>query len=164
MNLRLTKRLLIDITFFITAITACYEAINNKVKRHQIETLLAAEDWHEHYKNKKTSRKVLSESQLIEHQHELQTAIALTYANYDVLFAPKGLFQRHQKRFDIYLIRDHIIIEADLKTITSKNPDTIANRVKSGSEQATRLVIDIQSDIHYKLLIDGLRSGCQKIN
>jgi hypothetical protein len=72
------------------------------------------------------------------------------------------LFRRGTKKFDIYLIKDTVILEADLKYLSTKNPLTIAARIKEGSEQAARLVIEIASDIHYKLLIQGLRSGIYK--
>ncbi|HTD94199.1 MAG TPA: hypothetical protein VK644_10320, partial [Chitinophagaceae bacterium] len=111
------------------------------------------------HSERSTGRTVLAEKETLEHRHELQTAKALTQKNYDVLFAPAGMFGRADKKFDVFLIRDHIILKADLKCITSKNPDTIANRIKGGSEQASRLVVDIVSNIERKTLIDGLRSG-----
>jgi hypothetical protein len=74
-------------------------------------------------------------------------------------FAPTGIFPRHHKRFDVYLIRGHVILKADLKSVVSKNPDTIAQRIKDGAQQTNRLVIDIVSDISTRSLIDGLRSG-----
>lgn len=100
---------------------------------------------------------MLAESELIEHKHELTTATLLAKINYDVVFAPKAMFSRNEKKFDVFLIRGSIIFKADLKSISSKNPDTIANRIKGGSEQASRVVIDITSDIEKNVLIDGLR-------
>ncbi len=82
--------------------------------------------------------------------------------DYDVVFAPAGIFPRGGKRFDIYLLKDIIILEADLKCISSKNPLTIAYRIKEGSEQASRVVLDVKSIIQAKDLIDGLRSGTGK--
>jgi hypothetical protein len=60
------------------------------------------------------------------------------------------------------MIRDTIILKADLKYITSKNPDTIAKRIRGGSEQAPRIVVDISSNINEKELIDGLRSSVER--
>ena len=57
------------------------------------------------------------------------------------------------------MFKDTIILEADLKCIASKNPLTIAYRIKEGSEQASRVVLDIVSDIDRNTLIQGLRSG-----
>lgn len=82
--------------------------------------------------------------------------------DYHVVFAPKAMFLRNEKKFDIFLIKESSIFKADLKSISSKNPDTIANRIKGGSEQASRLVIDITSDIEKNDLIDGLRSGVER--
>ena len=154
--------LLVDITFFISAIKAYYKGVNVRARRNEIQRILAAADWYLHYTDKKTGRRVLSESILIEHEHERRTAIALAQMNYDVVFAPAGIFQRGGKRFDIYLLKDTIILEADLKCISSKNPLTIAYRIKEGSEQASRVVLDIKSTIQTKDLIDGLRSGTGK--
>jgi len=152
----------LDVTLFLTGIKSCYEAINSKVKRAHIQKLLSAEGWIEHYLDKKTGRRVLSESKVIEHDHERLTAICLAQMNYDVLFAPDGMFKRNQKKFDVYLLRDTIILEADLKCIYSVRPDTIANRIKSCSDQASRVISDIRSDINIGDLIDGLRSGAGK--
>lgn len=158
-----SARLFINIILFLTAIQSCRDAVNTRIRRNEIQKLLTG-DWVEHYKDKKTGRQVLSESQFIEHEHERRTAISLAQMNYDVLFAPNGMFQRGKKKFDIYLLRDTVILEADLKCISSKNPLTIAYRIKEGSEQASRVVIDITSDIDRKTLIQGLRSGIHKNN
>jgi hypothetical protein len=98
----------------------------------------------------------------LEYDHELRTAICLAQLNYDIIFVPIGMFKRGQKKFDIYIARDTVLLEADLKCIASMNPDTIAKRIVTGSEQAARLVLDIRSDIKYTDLIDGLRSGMEK--
>lgn len=72
------------------------------------------------------------------------------------------MFKRTDKRFDIFLARDFILLKADLKCIHSKNPDTIGKRIKEGSSQATRLIIDIQYDISTRDLIIGLKTGCER--
>ena len=74
------------------------------------------------------------------------------------------MFKRDQKRFDVYLLRDTIILEADLKCIFSTNPDTIGNRIVNGSDQASRVVLDIRSGVQFRDLIDGLRSGTARNN
>jgi hypothetical protein len=158
-----SARLLINISLFSIAIKACRDAVNIRIRRNEIQKLLAG-DWVEHYKDKRTGRRVLSESEFIEHEHERRTAICLAQMNYDVLFAPGGMFQRGKKKFDVYLLRDTVILEADLKCISSKNPLTIAYRIKEGSEQASRVIVDIKSDIYANDLIDGLRSGTGKNN
>jgi len=82
--------------------------------------------------------------------------------NYDVVFAPTGLFKRNDKKFDVYLLRDTIILEADLKCISTTLPDTVAKRIIGGSNQAARVVLDVRSAITASALIDGLRSGTGK--
>ncbi len=154
--------LLIDILLFTSIIKACFDAADRKIKKAQIERLLGAKDWFEHFKDKKTGRRVLSEAELIEHRHELITATLLAKVDYDIVFAPKAMFHRNEKKFDVFLMRDTIIFKADLKSISSKNPDTIANRIKGGSQQASRVVIDITSDVERNVLIDGLRGGVER--
>ena len=154
--------MLVEITGFIAAVRAYYRSINAKSKRKEVERILTLSDWCEHYKDKQTGRRVLSESPGIVHQHERSTAISLAQMNYDVVFAPSGVFKRDQKKFDVYLLRDTVILEADLKCISSKNPLTIAYRIREGSDQASRVVIDIVSDIDNKTLIQGLRSGIHR--
>jgi Contact-dependent growth inhibition CdiA C-terminal domain len=150
--------LLIDISGFSSIIKTCF----TKVSR-EIQKIFSSEEWYEHYKDKATGRRVLSESEVIEHNHEKATAILLAAKmNFDVVFAPKAFFQRIEKKFDVFLLRDTVILKADLKSISSKNPDTIANRIKDGFDQASRVVIEITSDIEKKDLITGLRSGAYK--
>lgn len=157
-------QLLIDITVFVSAIRAYYKSINAKNKKKEVQRILTLSNWYEHYRDRSTGRRVLSELPKIEHEHERLTAINLARMNYDVVFSPGGMFKRDQKKFDIYLLRDTIILEADLKCVFSVNPDTVANRIISGSDQASRVVLDIKSNISIKDLIDGLRSGTAKNN
>lgn len=154
--------LLIDITVFGSLLKAFFDSTDRRIKKRQVEKLLNNHEWFNHYCSKKTNRRVLSESSFIEHTHELETAIKLTEVNYDVIFAPKGLFKRDDKKFDVFLLREYILLKADLKAIVSKNPDTIARRIKEGCDQAPRIILDVKSDISAKTLIDGLRSGGSK--
>ncbi|MCW3108786.1 MAG: hypothetical protein JWQ09_3292 [Segetibacter sp.] len=154
--------LLVDILLFTAIIKACFETADKKIKKAAIEKILSSEDWFEHFRDKKTGRRVLSETELIEHKHELITATLLAKMDYDVVFAPKAMFARSEKKFDVFLMRAGIILKADLKSISSKNPDTIANRIKGGSEQASRVVIDITSDVEKNALVNGLRSGVER--
>jgi hypothetical protein len=157
-----STNLLVDITVFMRLVTSCFEAADKQLKKAQIQRLLTSCDWIEHYKDKTSGKRVLSESTTLEYKHELFTAIALAKVNYEVIFAPKGMFKRADKKFDIFLIREHRILKADLKYIASKNPDTIGNRIKEGCDQASCIVIDIASDIDRKNLIIGLRTGAYK--
>lgn len=115
-----------------------------------------------HYQHGSPKRIVLAEFYEFEHAHEFKTASKIAATGYDVLFVPKGYFNSGQKRFDVFMSRGHILLPADLKCIISKKPDTIAKRIKGGSEQANRVILDITSDIDVKSLIDGLRSGCER--
>lgn len=148
-----------DFTGIIPFFHACFERISTAQRKKQIEKILNAAEWVEHYKDKRNGRRVLAESRLMQYPHELETAIALASVNYDVIFAPKAMFLAEEKKFDVFLIKDTVILKADLKFITTKNPDNIARRIKKGADQASRLVIHIKSDIEKKALIDGLQSG-----
>jgi hypothetical protein len=152
-------RFLIDITLFTSVIKEYYNAVTLKKRKLQVHKILSLPHWHEHYKDKKTGRRVVSELSRIEHEHERQTAICLAQMNYDIVFAPSAMFQRGAKKFDIYILRDSIILEADLKCISSRSPLTIAYRVREGSEQASRVVVPITSDLDSKIQIQGLRSA-----
>ena len=159
-----TKSLVLvsDVTGFITLIQSCFEAVSKVYRKAQIQKILNTGDLHEHYKDGKTERRVLAHSNVLEHKHEKATAILLAQVNYDVVFVPQALFKRSEKRYDVLLLRDTVIIRADLKSIYSQNPDTIGNRIKEGSDQASRIVLHICSDLTPKTLIQGLRTGCYK--
>jgi hypothetical protein len=124
--------------------------------------LLKEVDWKILFKDKYSECCVCSEASPIAYQHELRSAEILAKNGYHVLFAPKAMFRRAEKKFDVFLIKDHLLFKADLKNIISKNPDTIANRISEGASQADRLVLMIESDIKKVKLIDGLRSGMYK--
>src|SRR5258708_20135270 len=78
--------LLLNISLFSAAIKACREAINARIRRNEIQKLLAA-DWFEHYRDKKTGRRVLSESKFIEHDHKKRPSIFLPQIIYNLIFA-----------------------------------------------------------------------------
>jgi hypothetical protein len=144
---------------FLKLLTRCFETSIARDRQTAISELLAFKDWAIIYQDKKTHRKIYSENAVAIKFHEIETAKALCSVNFDILFTPDHMFAKREKRFDIFLIRDHIILKAELKSISSKNPDTIAKRIIEGSEQSTRLVLDIISNVEKKILIDALQSG-----
>lgn len=154
--------LFFDITIFFTLLKFYFEAINVKQKRTAIKNLLNSNHWRLLYKNKNSGCCVYAENENLEHDHELKTAKALAERGYHVLFAPKAMFRREDKKFDVFLIRGHIMLRADLKNIISKNPETIANRIAEGGQQASRVVVFIQSDLKRKALVNGLRDGIER--
>ena len=92
--------------------------------------------------------------------HELLTAEKLTEVNFDVIFAPKGMFSKGQKRFDVFIIiNDCVVIKADLKANFEPTQNAIFKLIESGNKQAENIVLDINSTITRNDLIDGLRSG-----
>jgi hypothetical protein len=153
-----------ELEHFLRALASFYEAPGKLERKGLVEMILSDPGWCALYMDRTTGRRVLAEGPMLDHEHEKRTAISLCKWDFDVLFAPKGMFRRDWKRFDAFLIRDHIILEVDFKTINSKNPDKIGKRIKEGSEQAPRLVLDIQSDIDRTSLIDGLRKGTERNN
>ena len=153
----------IDISLFTSAVQQFFSVADKKVKKELMDKIWACCDWYVHYTDKRTGRCVYSETpNSIEYIHELHTAIFLTQVGYDVLFAPRGMFGISEKKFDVFLIKETIMLKADLKAISSNLPNTVANRIIGGSEQATRVVVHILSDISPKVLIDALRTGCYR--
>ena len=142
----------------IEEIKLCGKAL----KAEKIIELLSMDCWITHYQHKKTRCVVLATSGEFEYPHEQHTCIKLTAADYNVIVVPKGFFKRTEKKFDVFLCRGHIFLESDLKCITTTNADTIGKRIKEGSEQSSRLVLDITSSITKNNLIDGLRLRCQR--
>lgn len=153
----------IDIVLFKNAVLQFFSCANKKTRKEQMNKIWSCCDWYVHHTDKRTGRGVYSETSFsIEYKHELHTAIYLTEVGYDVLFAPKGMFAISDKKFDVFLIKDTIMLKADLKAITSNLPNTVANRIIGGSEQASRVVVHILSDISSKVLINALRTGCYR--
>lgn len=138
------------------------QAANKQEKTEEIKRLLLTAGLKKHYENKGTNCVVMAICDQFEFQHEFHTCIKLADQGYNVVLLPNGYFTRNEKKFDVFLCRNHMLIESDLKCINTKNPDTIAVRIKGGSEQASRLVLDIASNIEKMPLIDGLKSGCER--
>lgn len=158
------RLLFFDITLFTSLLKLCFESIGVRQKQAAIRKLLNSFEWVLLYQDKTSKCSVYSERGELEHDHELKIAKALAQKGYDVLFSPKAMFSRTEKKFDVFLIRDHIILKADLKSISSKAVDPMANRIKNVADQAPRIVVDIVSNINKKDLINGLRKGVQKSN
>lgn len=135
---------------------------NKATKENEIRKLLSIEGLKVHHIDKTTKRRVKAECDRFEYPHEYHTAKKLTAVDYDVILVPPGYFKRHEKGFDVFILRDHILLEAELKCITSINKDTIGNRIKAGSEQSNRIVVDITSTIPRNALIEGLKTGCER--
>lgn len=140
----------------------CLHSSTSKKRHSAIEDLLNSSIWFILYRDKKTHRKVYAEKEIILHSHEMETAKALCAVDFDILFTPDCLFAKTEKRFDVFLIRDHVILKAELKNISSQKPNTITKRITEGAEQSSRLVLNILSNIERKTLIDGLQSGTYK--
>lgn len=151
-----------DAATLLNLIWKCFNTSSPKQRHSAIKELLNSSIWFVLYRDSETHRKIYAEKEIILHSHEMETAKALCAVGFDVLFAPDCLFSKTEKRFDVFLIRDHIILKAELKNISSKKQNTIAKRVVEGSEQSSRLVLNILSNIERKTLIDGLQSGTYK--
>lgn len=156
------SNLLLDQAVFYNTIKSYFEIPGKGNQKSQIQKLLNCKDWCELYVDKVTKRRVLSESRTIEYPHELETAIKVTQVNYDVLFAPKCLFKPYEKKFDILLLRDSIMLRAEMKMYFGGTPTTLAKRIVEGSRQASRVIIDIRSSIPPNFVVEGLRSSCYK--
>lgn len=115
-----------------------------------------------HYTCGSPKRVVVGEFEVFEHAHERQAACKLADQGYDLVFVPNSYFDRDEKKFDVFFCRDHIFLPADFKSLTTKNPDTIGKRIKSGENQASCIILDILSDISVKDLINGLKLGSER--
>src|SRR5437764_13566983 len=109
--------------------------------------LLSMDFWITHYQDKKTRCAVIAACNEFEYPHEQHTCKKLAAAGYNVILVPKGFFKRNEKKFDVLLCRGHIFLESDLKCITTTNVYTIGKRIKEGSEQSPRIVLDVTSTI-----------------
>ena len=153
--------LLVDVMGFAALVQTCFGKVSQEYKRAQIRKILNGYEWVEHYRDKDTLRRVLAECEL-DYEHERSTAVFLAQMGYDVVFAPKGMFRREEKKFDVFLIREGNIVKADLKCVASKYHETIARRIREGSEQASRVVLNIVSNVGRKDLLNGLRIGVER--
>lgn len=125
-------------------------------KLHELKGLVL------HHSDKDTGRKILHAYPEFQYNHEFHTAKKIVSEDYDVLFLPDGYFKRSEKKFDVLVSKRHILLQADLKCISSENSDTVGNRIREGSEQASRVVLDIHSNIDKRNLIEGLKTGCER--
>jgi hypothetical protein len=131
-------------------------------RQKRIEELLQIDGLTMFYQNKYTKCHVITCETKFDYIHEYHTAIKLTGEYYHVLFVPKGYFSRTEKKFDVFIAKAHIFLESDLKRVISVNPDTIGKRIREGSEQSERVILDVHSNISKKALIDGLKLGCNR--
>lgn len=104
--------LFIDITVFSSLLKACFEAIGAKRRKNAIDALLSAGDWIILHTDRQTDCSVYTEKEDMDHSHEIAAAKALTSMDYDVLFAPSGMFGRKQKRFDVFFNQGTYYIES----------------------------------------------------
>jgi len=110
-----------DFEFFSQKIEQIKSESSNESKFEWMVELFTCEGLECHFTDRKTNRSVFSVYEKFEYAHECATAKKLTAYDYDVLFLPKGYFKRNEKKFDVFLCRDHIMVESDLKCITSTN-------------------------------------------
>ena len=115
------------------------------------------------YINEGNGKQVFKHTETKILEHEIITAKKLTEVNYDVIFAPKGMFKRGQKKFDIYAIyNNNVIFEADLKANFVATKNSIFNLIKSGDQQAKQIILEIKSSIKVDDLINGLKEGIRE--
>jgi hypothetical protein len=149
-----------DITGFLYLIHSVLTN-NKKIARQQyILALKSDKDLQSVFINSRTGKQIFKHESTKVLEHELSTAIKLTDINNDVIFTPKGMFKRGEKRFDIYLLRnDESIIRADLKTNIVPTKNAIYKLIQAGDKQADNIVLDIHSSIKSENLIQGLKEG-----
>jgi hypothetical protein len=155
-----SRALYSDLTVFISIIQSIIELRQKVLRRKLIHELLMDKDLISIYINKDFATQIFKHIPTKILDHEFAAAIKLTEVQYDVIFAPKGMFKRGQKRFDIFVIqKDGVLINADLKTNFEPSKNAIYNLIKSGGKQADHIVLDIRSSIPVDGLVSGLKEG-----
>lgn len=149
-----------DVTGFVSIIKSIIETGQKAVRIRLINELKTDKDLVSAYINKDFGTQIFKHEPTKILSHELDTAKKLTEVNFDVIFAPKGMFKTRDKKFDIFAIyKDKYLIKADLKANFEPTKNSIFKLVESGNKQAEHIVLDINSEISKNDLIDGLRSG-----
>jgi len=149
-----------DVTGFISIINSIIEAGQKGIRSRLINELKEDKDLISDYINKDFGTQIFKHKPTKILMHEFVTAKKLTDVNYDVIFAPKGMFKTKDKKFDVFVIyKDKYLIRADLKANFEPTKNSIFKSIESGSKQAEHIVLDINSEISINDLIDGLRSG-----
>ena len=151
-----------DVTGFVSIIKSIIDNRHLATRQNLIQELLTDKDLFSVYINADNGRQIFKHEYTIILDHELSTAKKLTEVSFDVIFAPKGMFKRGQKRFDIYAVhKDGNLIKADLKANFEPTKNSIFNSIKSGGKQAGHIVLEIKSAIQIEDLISGLKEGCR---
>ena len=152
-----------DITGFVTVIQSIIESRKRKTRIQLIRQLKTDKDLIVLYVNSSNGNQIFKHEYTKIFDHELSTAIKLTDVGFDVIFAPKGMFKREEKKFDIYAVyKEAFLIKADLKANFVPTVNAVFKQIESGARQAEHLVLDIKSSIKRDDLIDGLRSGLKE--
>jgi hypothetical protein len=96
--------------------------------------------------------------------HEMETIRKLLTVDHDVLFMPNSYFGKGNVSFDVIVFNKKSYFTADLKRITSKNAQTIADDISYGATQGRNVIVDASNDIQYTVLADGIYSAAIKNN
>lgn len=151
-----------DVTGFVLIIKSIIDNRHLVTRQKLIQELLTDKDLFSVYINAENGNQIFKHEYTLILDHELSTAEKLTGVGFDIIFAPKGMFKRGQKRFDIYAIRKNgILFKADLKANFEPTKNSIFNAIKSGGKQADHIVLEIKSAIQIEDLISGLEEGCR---
>ena len=148
-----------DITGFVTTINSIISSTQNNIAKREIIKLKADKELDVFFTNPDTGRQILKHSYTKPLDHEYVTAKKLTDVDFDVIFAPKSMFGKKDKKFDVFILSDVHITKADLKANFTPKSNAIYKSLESGAGQAKNIVIDINSKINSEDLINGLRSG-----
>jgi len=148
-----------DVTGFVTTINSIISSTQNNIAKREIIKLKADKELDVTFTNPDTGRQILKHSYTKPLDHEFVTAKKLTDVDFDVIFAPKSMFGKKDKKFDVFILSDVHITKADLKANFTPKSNAIYKSLESGAGQAKNIVIDINSKIGKDELIDGLRNG-----
>ncbi len=108
------KHGLVKINFDVDGLKKIIQQIkiaNKADKVRLIQDLMAMDGYIKHHEDKTTKRVVLATYEEFEYAHENSMSIKLTGEDYDVILMPDAYFKRHEKKFDVLLLRGHIFLE-----------------------------------------------------
>lgn len=153
----------INIADVMPVIDACFDPCATAERKKNIDKLMSFA-WCKRFECKVSGTSVLGENYIMPKKQagEMITSIYLIQLGYNVIVPPKEWFALNGKKFDIFLVIDDNIMKAGLKYITTDNAVTMAKRINYGSEQASAMVVTIESDINKEDIIDALRRSVKR--
>jgi hypothetical protein len=148
-----------DITGFVGIVQSIVESTQGKIRAANIEKLLSDKDLIVQFTNAETGKQIFKHEYTKVLKHEYETAKKLTDFGFNIVFVPKTMFKKKDKKYDIFALTEKTLTKADLKANFTPTSNAVYNSIVSGNKQAKHIVLDIKSLISTDELIQGLRDG-----